>query len=107
MREAARRYGVVIKEDSTVDAGATQALRKKMAGERGPTKLFDRGFDSIEELKSRCERETGLAAPAQPQFTKWSARSASQSTPKPKPARRAGAAAAPSAQRHSRKAARK
>jgi hypothetical protein len=34
-------------------------------------KLFDRGFDSIDELKSRCLAETGLAPPEQPKFTKW------------------------------------
>jgi hypothetical protein len=81
-----------------------------MASERGPTKLFDRGFESIEELKRRCLLETGLAPPAQPQFTKWTARSERPSAPKPKAVRRAaraGSAAAPSVQRHSRKVARK
>jgi N-methylhydantoinase B len=108
-RAGAARYGVVINEDSTVDEAATQELRRRMASERGPKKLFDRGFDSIEELKSRCKEETGLAAPAQPQFTNWSARTASQSTPKParRAAARRGAAVAPSARRHSPRTARK
>ena len=40
-----------------------------MARERGAVKLFDRGFESIDELKGRCEAETGLPPPAQPQFS--------------------------------------
>jgi N-methylhydantoinase B len=75
-REGARRYGVVLKDDDTVDEAATVALRKKMAAERGPRKLFDRGFESIEELKSRCKAETGLEAPQQPQFHRWAQRGA-------------------------------
>lgn len=70
----ARRYGVVIREDGSVDHAATAALRAKMAAERGPVKLFDRGFDSVEELKARCKAETGLEPPTQPQFTKWTRR---------------------------------
>jgi N-methylhydantoinase B len=72
--EGARRYGVVIKPDLSVDAAATAALRKRMAAERGPKKLFDRGFDSIDELKSRCLAETGLPPPAAPQFMQWARR---------------------------------
>jgi hypothetical protein len=30
--------------------------------------LFDRGFQSIDELKSRCRSETGLDAPQAPTF---------------------------------------
>ena len=45
-----------------------------MAAERGSVKLFDRGFESIEELKARCKAETGLEPPTQPQFTKWAKR---------------------------------
>ena len=70
----ARRYGVVIKDDGSVDQAATVALRRKMAAERGSVKLFDRGFESIEELKARCKAETGLEPPTQPQFTKWAKR---------------------------------
>jgi N-methylhydantoinase B len=68
--EGARRYGVVISPDAVVDVEATTALRAKMAAERGPVKLFDRGFESIDELKSRCEVETALPAPRQPQFNR-------------------------------------
>jgi len=41
-----------------------------MAGERGAKKLFDRGFDSLEELKARCKADTGLDAPTQPEFSR-------------------------------------
>ncbi len=76
--EGARRYGVVIKDDGSVDAAASAALRKQMAADRGPVKLFDRGFESVEELKSRCKAETGLEPPQQPQFTKWARRIAEE-----------------------------
>jgi N-methylhydantoinase B len=68
--EGARRYGVVIGADAVVDQAATQALRAKMARERGAVKLFDRGFESIEELKARCPADTALPAPKQPQFNR-------------------------------------
>jgi N-methylhydantoinase B len=71
--EGAKRYGVVIKADGSVDQAATDALRKQMAAKRGPKKIFDRGFDSIEELKARCKAETGLEPPKPPRFTKWAA----------------------------------
>jgi N-methylhydantoinase B len=67
----AQRYGVVINADGSVDEPATKALRARMARERGPVKLFDRGFDSIDALKARCKAETSLEPPAQPQFTTW------------------------------------
>ena len=73
-REGARRYGVLLNDDLSVDISGTEALRREMATERGAVKLFDRGFDSIEELKARCKEETGLEAPRQPQFTRWAAR---------------------------------
>jgi N-methylhydantoinase B len=69
--EGAKRYGVVIDAHGNVDEPATQALRATMAKQRGAVKLFDRGFKSIEELKSRCLAETGLAPPEAPRFTKW------------------------------------
>jgi N-methylhydantoinase B len=69
--EGAKRYGVVIDAQGNVDETTTNKLRAKMAKERGAVKLFDRGFDSIEELKSRCLAETGLEPPQAPKFTKW------------------------------------
>jgi N-methylhydantoinase B len=74
--DGARRYGVVLKDDFSVDAAATTALRKRMSSERGEKKLFDRGFDTIENLKARCREETGLEPPQQPQFARWTRRGA-------------------------------
>ena len=39
-----------------------------MSKARGKTKLFDKGFESIPELKKRCREETGLDAPSDPVF---------------------------------------
>jgi N-methylhydantoinase B len=66
----ARRYGVVVNANGKVDEAATTSLRATMSTERGAVQLFDRGFKSIEELKSRCRAETGHAPPAAPQFPK-------------------------------------
>ena len=68
--DGARRYGVVCNEDGEVDDGATEKLRADMATERGDTLLFDFG-GTTEELKARCEEETGLPAPAAPEFQNW------------------------------------
>lgn len=65
--QGARRYGVAI-ANSAVDTRATTALRGEMARTRGDTQLFDRGFSSLEELKSRCLSETGFAPPNAPVF---------------------------------------
>ncbi len=62
--EGAARYGVVI-EDGAVDAAATEALRNTIRAERGETSLFSFG-PSIDELRVRCEAETGLPAPRPP-----------------------------------------
>ncbi|MDQ1311205.1 MAG: N-methylhydantoinase, partial [Pseudomonadota bacterium] len=67
--KGALSYGVVVNDDLTADVAATDKLRAKLKAERGPVKLFDRGFDSIDELKARCETETGLPPPRQPRFT--------------------------------------
>jgi N-methylhydantoinase B len=71
--EGAKRYGVIVDADGNVDEAATASLRKQMASKRGKKKIFDRGFESIEELKSRCKAETGFDPPAAPRFTKWAA----------------------------------
>jgi len=68
--DGARRYGVVCNEDGEVDDSATEKLRADMAAERGDTLLFDFG-GTTEELKARCEEETGLPAPAAPEFQNW------------------------------------
>ena len=74
--EGAKRYGVVIDAQGTVDKDASGALRTQMSKKRGAAKLFDRGFESIDELKARCFAETGLLPPQQPQFTKWAIKAA-------------------------------
>ncbi len=71
--EGAKRYGVIVDADGKIDEAATASLRKQMASKRGKKKIFDRGFESIEELKSRCKAETGFDPPAAPRFTKWAA----------------------------------
>jgi N-methylhydantoinase B len=76
--DGARRYGVVMKDESTVDEAATAALRKQMAARRPAKKLFDRGFDTLDELKARCEEQTGLKPPKAPVFNQ--ARGASPAT---------------------------
>lgn len=66
--EGAQRYGVVLNEDWSIDAAATDKLRKQMAdAASGNTEIFNRG-GTIEELKARCEQETGLVPPEQPLF---------------------------------------
>ena len=64
----ARRYGVVMSDDVTVDVAATISLRAEMrAADTGNGELFNRG-GSIDELKARCLEETGLEPPSPPKF---------------------------------------
>jgi N-methylhydantoinase B len=65
--EGARRYGVVLRADRTVDQAATVQLRARMKSERGETKVFDFG-PPLEELQRRCLDETGLPPPQPPRF---------------------------------------
>ena len=65
--DGARRYGVVITDNHSVDAVATAALRATLVAERDDIPLFNRG-GTIEELRSRCEAETHLSAPVSPTF---------------------------------------
>ena len=74
--EGARRYGVVLGAHGEVDAAATAALRRELAARRGPVKLFDRGFEDMDELKLRCLAETGLQPPRRPTFSKWAMKAA-------------------------------
>ena len=66
--EGRARYGVVIKRQPQGRRAATEKLRAEMRAERGPAKLFDRGFESIDELKGRCKAETGFDPPLEPRF---------------------------------------
>ena len=65
--EGARRYGVVIGDDGSVDTDATAALREELRAARGEVELFNRG-GSIDELKARCLEETHLEPPVDPSF---------------------------------------
>ncbi len=74
-RDGARRYGVVLNTDLSVDARATDDLRRKMASDRGQIELFNRG-GTIEELKARCKADTTFDPPKTPVFQKWMGRGA-------------------------------
>ena len=64
--EGAQRYGVVLADDGTVDAAATDELRSRLRAER-PEKapVFNMG-PPLEEILANCEAETGLPAPTVP-----------------------------------------
>jgi len=68
--QGARRYGVVCNPDLGVDLKATEALRAKMARQRGKVHLFNFG-GTIAELKERCKEETGFDPPETPTFAAW------------------------------------
>jgi N-methylhydantoinase B len=64
--KGAREYGVVIAADGSVEAGATEALRAELRAKRpAALPVFNYG-PPVEELRARCEAETGLPAPKQP-----------------------------------------
>lgn len=63
--EGARRYGVVCDGEGRLDMAATEALRAEMRAKATSNALFDFG-GTIEELRARCETETGLPAPKPP-----------------------------------------
>jgi N-methylhydantoinase B len=68
--KGALSYGVVIADDNgklSIDTNATQAMREKMAAQRGDVSLFDFG-GTIEQIKARSLAETGLTAPTTPEF---------------------------------------
>ena len=67
----ARRYGVVIAADGSVDVAATDSLRKQMrAGRPAVLETFNYG-PSIDELRKNCLAETGLPAPQQPVWANY------------------------------------
>lgn len=63
--DGAKRYGVVIAADGSVDVAATATLRDQLTTKRGEIGLFNFG-GTIEELRERCLAETGLPAPKDP-----------------------------------------
>ncbi len=68
--EGAKRYGVVLNADGTVDAVATEELRAELTEKRGDVEVFDFG-GTIDEIKARCKEETGFDPPRAPVFQKW------------------------------------
>ena len=64
--EGAERFGVVTNTDG-IDREATASLRANMAENAEPDELFNFG-GTIEELRARCEAETGLPPPVAPTF---------------------------------------
>ena len=65
----AKRYGVVIAEDGSVDGLATEKLRAELRARRGAVEMFNFG-GSIEEIKARCKAETHLDPPVPPTFAR-------------------------------------
>ncbi len=65
--EGARRYGVVVLPDYSVDSAASGSLRTEMARNRGELLLFNRG-GNIEEVMARCKADTSFDPPRKPEF---------------------------------------
>lgn len=63
--EGARRYGVVLNDDLSIDDAATQALRAELNTQEAPCGLFNRG-GSIEQVLAHCKEETHLEPPTKP-----------------------------------------
>lgn len=63
----ARRYGVVINGEGSLDQAATKSLREKLRAERKETVMFNHG-GKLEDIRARCEQETHLPAPVKPEF---------------------------------------
>ena len=68
--KGAKRYGVVLKDDLTVNEKRTATLRAKLSKARGKPAVFNFG-GTIEEIKKRCKKETGFDAPRPPEFQSW------------------------------------
>ncbi len=63
--EGVRSYGVVLGDDLSLDAAATEALRAELASSIDTGQIFNTG-PSMDELRANCLKETGLEAPIQP-----------------------------------------
>ncbi|KAJ7227050.1 5-oxoprolinase [Mycena pura] len=66
--EGAKRYGVVVNPDYTVDEAATAALRANIVSVRpvgNKPEVFNRG-GTLDELRAKALEETGLPAPKLP-----------------------------------------
>ena len=65
--EGARRYGVVINDDLSLNEKETEALRAEMSKDTVADEMFNFG-GTIEEIKLKSLEETHLEAPASPTF---------------------------------------
>ena len=65
--DGAKRYGVVINDDLSLNEDGTKALRAEMAKDTVADEMFNFG-GSIEEIKSRSLEETHLEPPVSPTF---------------------------------------
>jgi N-methylhydantoinase B len=65
--DGARRYGVVVLPDYSVDEAASGFLRTEMARNRGELPLFNRG-GNLEEVMARCKADTSFDPPRKPEF---------------------------------------
>lgn len=63
--DGAKAYGVVADSDGQLDEVATERLRGQLREAGEENALFDRG-GSIDELRRRCQDETGLKPPLPP-----------------------------------------
>jgi N-methylhydantoinase B len=68
-KAGAKRYGVVINDDGSVNNTGTEALRAELRGKRGAVEMFNFG-GTIEEIKARCKAETHLDPPVPPTFAR-------------------------------------
>jgi N-methylhydantoinase B len=64
-------YGVVLRDDGSVDEDATAAERDRQRTERGAAKPFDFGPE-LADVIANCEAETGLAPPTPATPLRWS-----------------------------------
>ena len=67
--EGAKRYGVILNDDLSVDQSKTDELRAEMSKDTVPDEMFNFG-GTIEEIKARCLEETHLEPPVSPTFLK-------------------------------------
>ena len=66
--EGAKRYGVVLDDSGSVDASATETLRKKWRASDQPKQSFSTLVVISKIFERACEAETNLPAPVKPVF---------------------------------------
>ena len=64
---AQSHYGIVITAENQVDDEATTAKRAELRSRRDELPIFNFG-PSVDELRQKCQEETGLEPPRQPVF---------------------------------------